>query len=361
MSNQQKKYKIALVGDCLALGGAEKVMAILSIYFDKNNLEVLNCILVDKVSYDYAGNLLNLGKIKPNSCSIIRKIYRFCALVKFIKNNQFDAVIDFRMRQNQFLEFMLSWFIYPPNSIYTVHSGVLGFYFPTIIFFSRLIYNNKKIVSVSDGIKNKIELEKFVKSAITIHNPFDFSKIAIQKNEFLIDENYILAVGNMNNDIKQFDKLICKYAKSDLPKKNIKLFILGDGILKVKYLELVKSLKLNDLIFFKGISDNPFPYYKNALFLVSCSKYEGLPNVIIESLACETPVIAFDCFSGPKEIIVNNQNGLLIENQNFEKLIEAMNFMISNTDFYKKVKKNARKSVEKFSVEIIGKQWLEFI
>ena len=76
-------------------------------------------------------------------------------------------------------------------------------------------------------------------------------------------------------------------------------------------------------------------------------------------MACETPVISFDCQSGPSEIIINNENGILVENQNKEKMIVAMNEMISNKKLYLHCKNHAKSSVEKFSIENIGNQWLQ--
>jgi glycosyltransferase involved in cell wall biosynthesis len=361
MPNPNKKYKIALVGDCLAQGGAEKVMALLSIYFEKQNIEVHNCIFIDFVSYNYSGTLLNLGKVNPNSVSIVRKFYRFFSFKKFINSNNFDFIIDFRVRPSFLLEFLLSKFIYPGNVIYTVHSGFLDFYFPKNKWVSLLIYNNKKIITVCNAIKNKIKEDKSLYNLQAIYNPIDFNSISTLENEFDITEKYILAVGRMNDDIKQIDQLILAYSKSDMPKQSIKLIILGDGKNKQSYQELVQKLNLSDLVIFKGIVKNPFPYFKNAFFLLLSSKNEGFPNVIIESLACKTPVISFDCFSGPNEIITNEINGLLVEDQNFEKLTEAMNQFIHNTILYQKCKTNALKSVQKFSVEKIGQQWLDLM
>ena len=129
----------------------------------------------------------------------------------------------------------------------------------------------------------------------------------------------------------------------------------------MKYQQLTQELGINDLVIFKGAVENPFPYYREALFTVLSSKNEGFPNVIIESLAAETPVISFDCFSGPNEIIVDKHNGILVENQHVEKLTETMNSFVEDEKLYQHCKQNAKESVVQFDIEIIGKQWLELI
>ena len=83
--------------------------------------------------------------------------------------------------------------------------------------------------------------------------------------------------------------------------------------------------------------------------------------MIIESLATETPVISFDCFSGPNEIIIDKHNGILVENQNVEKLTEAMNTLVEDINLYQHCKQNAKASVAQFDIEIIGKQWLDLL
>ena len=362
MTNRNPKYKIALIGDCLAGGGAEKVHALLSQYFQKAGLEVHNCIFVDWISYDYSGSLLNLGIINPESNVVKRKISRFLELKTFIKENEFDAIIDFRMRTNFGLEFLLSKLVYPKNTFYTVHSGILEYYFPKDSLLSNLIYKNRKMVAVSKAIQNLILHKKLAKNVSQLYNPIDLNAIATLKDKYSIEKsNFILAVGRMNDEVKQFDKLILAYSKSGLPHKNIKLILLGEGQNLMKYEQLTKELGINDSVIFKGAVENPFPYYKEALFTVLSSKNEGFPNVIIESLAAETPVISFDCFSGPNEIIIDKYNGILVENQHVEKLTEAMKSLVEDRDLYQHCKQNAKTSVAQFDIEIIGKQWLEMI
>ena len=82
---------------------------------------------------------------------------------------------------------------------------------------------------------------------------------------------------------------------------------------------------------------------------------------IIESLAVGTPVISVDCETGPKEIIQNNFNGLLVENNNENALAEAIKKMIEDEKLYQTCKNNAQKSVEHLSLTTIAQQWKQLL
>jgi len=83
--------------------------------------------------------------------------------------------------------------------------------------------------------------------------------------------------------------------------------------------------------------------------------------VLLESLKLGTPVVSFNCTSGPNEIIRHNQNGLLVEDQNFEKYKEALNTLTSNEALYSSCKNNAQSSVEKFNTVSIMREWKEIL
>jgi glycosyltransferase involved in cell wall biosynthesis len=358
-----KKYKIALIGFRLAKGGAEKALANLSIFFDKQGIEVHHVIILDDVSYPYAGKLLNLGKLKNKSNGIFNKLKRLIFLKKYLKENEFDYIIDFRPRNKYFQEFFIAKWVYNTKVIFSVRSYLIDFYMPNWTFITQWMYGKCfKIVAVTNVSKELIKEKHQLNNVITIYNPFVFEDVIVKSKQGIdLNFEYIIAVGQMETPVKQFDKLIEAYSNSRLAKNNIHLVLLGDGIRKSNLMNLVKLKNIEDKVHFLGYQENPFKYIKKSKYLVLSSLNEGMPNVILEALACETPVVAFDCLSGPNEIIIDKENGLLVENQNVKKLTEAMNLFIEDIALREHCKKNTLDSIQQFTLENIGRQWLNLM
>ena len=137
----------------------------------------------------------------------------------------------------------------------------------------------------------------------------------------------------------------------------MKLKILGKGKDKAMLIRKAEELQVNEYVEFLDFSPDPFRLVEAAYFTILTSHYEGFPRVLVESLALGTPVVSVDCKSGPSEIVINEHNGLLVENHNVEVLVNAMNRMLLEKDLYLHCKSNAKASVAKFSKEEIGAQW----
>ncbi|MBZ4042530.1 glycosyltransferase [Flavobacterium hibisci] len=362
MISPKKKYKIALIGYRFTEGGGEKVMANLSIFFDKVGIEVHNIIVLDGVTYSYAGKLVNMGLMKNESNDFSNKLKRLLFIRRYLKTNNFDFIIDFRPRTKSLQEFLIARFVYNAKTILTVHNFLLEYYMPKKAWLGRLIFNQVyATVTIVDKIKELVESKYNLTNVTNIFNPINLEEVFERSNEEIdITFDYVIAIGQYHDNLKQFDKLIWSYAHSNLPEKDIHLIILGKGN-DIPLQKMAADNNVTKYIHLMGFENNPYKYLKKAKFLASSSLNEGMPNVILESLACETPVIAFDCPTGPREMIVDKQNGLLVENQNIQKLTEAMNLFVENEELYNYCKNNTLESIQKFSLDTIGKQWLDLM
>lgn len=362
MIMSHKKKKIALIGYRLSGGGSDKVMANLSIFFQHQGFDVDIIIVLDEVSFPYLGKLVNLGLLKNKTNGIFNKVKRLKALNTYLKENKFDFIIDFRFRTKILQELILARFIYNAKTIFTVHSFLIDHYMPYNSGLARLMYNHCLAnVAITDEMKTLIENKHRLKNVVTIPNPIYLEEIVKKQNEKIdLEFDFIIAVGQYENEIKQFDKLISSYAKSDLSKKQIHLIIVGNGD-ESKLKKVILENNLADYVHLTGYQNNPFKYISKAKFLVLSSRNEGFPNVILEALACEIPVVSFDCDFGPRDLISSFENGILVENQNWEKLTETLNLLILDDVLRQNLKQNALKSIEPFLLEKIGQEWLNLL
>jgi glycosyltransferase involved in cell wall biosynthesis len=108
------------------------------------------------------------------------------------------------------------------------------------------------------------------------------------------------------------------------------LALLGDGPEKENLRKLINSLSLSDNVTLEGYQENPYMYFSNADLFVLSSRYEGLPNAMLESLACGTPVVAFNCPGGIDEIIVNESQGVLVPENDVHALSMAIEKQIGS-------------------------------
>ena len=363
-TRQDRTPKLCLIGNCLSSGGAEKVHAVLSLYFALKGIEVHNIILHDRVKYEYSGELLNLGTERTDANGLRNKLNRLRVLGRFFREHKFDYIIDFRYKEHQYQELFFTRFIFNAPYITIVHSYLTGMYFPRNRALAKMIFRKAyAVVAVSKAIKERIETLYGYKNVTALYNPVEVNKIQQMASEAIpFNFPFVIGAGRMAADnIKQFDVMMECYSRSALRKAGIKLVLVGDGPQR-PYLEgLAIEMGIADDVVFTGFTDNPFAYMSKALFLMLTSKNEGFPNVITEAFACGTPVVSYDCQSGPSEVVAQEKNGLLVPDQDTQAFRDAMNRMYKDKALYDTCKSNTLATAEKFATEAIGAQWLAFL
>ena len=364
MNATPKNFRLCIVSDQLSGGGAERWASSISCYFEAQGLTVFHVIANNAVTYTYGGQLIPMGG-DPSQKGIVRGIHRlkrFLQINTFFKKEKFDLIIDNRVKIKSLQELIIHRLVYSSPYLLMVHSSAKSLYFPQPNWISKAIYSKAKaVVTVSRAIQNSIQADCKDFNCTLMYNPIDTEYIQLQKLDLInVPEQFILAVGSFRDGVKQFDRLVTMYAQSKLPGSNIHLVVLGEGPLRSRLQEQIQSGSCADSIHLIGSVDNPFPYYHRALFTVLTSKFEGFPTVLIESLAVGTPVVAYDCFSGPSEIIINEENGLLIPDQNEEEFLTGMHRMITDNHLYLRCKTNASQSVKHLDLSLIGEQWIRW-
>lgn len=165
--------------------------------------------------------------------------------------------------------------------------------------------------------------------ATVINNPVDVDRIAARAREPLPYAVWprsggklrLLAAGRLVEQ-KGFDLLIEALAR--LPDASVMLVILGEGPLRGVLELLAQRLGIADRVVFAGFQHNPYPFFTAADAFVLSSRYEGLPNVVLESLACGTPVVATPAPGGVREILAGVPECVIAESVSAPALAQAI-------------------------------------
>lgn len=353
------RLKVAVICISLARGGAEKSTAVLTKLLSALDYEVHLITITNQIEYSFAAKLFNLGERKKPNDNPVKQWSHLNALRNYLSDNQINVIIDNRTRNHFLKESLYLFYVYSRfKVVYVVRSAFIENYFPKGKWLTnQMIKKSSKIVGVSNGISEKINREFNTNKAITIYNAVEVDNLPINLNP----ENYVVFFGRIDNDAKDFLLLLNAYSNSSLPVQGIELRIYGNGPDKSWLQQQIKALDLFNMVKLFDFTMHIEDVMRNTKFLVLTSNYEGFPRVLIESLSVGTPVISVDCESGPNEIIINEYNGLLVENDNPDALAYAFNRFIFEPELYKLCKSNAQKSIEQFTTQPIARQWQQLL
>ncbi|ONG37081.1 hypothetical protein BKE17_12080, partial [Enhydrobacter sp. H5] len=155
-------------------------------------------------------------------------------------------------------------------------------------------------------------LKKINSKIVSIANPVAYENI---ENIPSLEYKTILTVGRLTH-VKGFDLLITAWARVAQQVPDWKIVIVGSGEDELMLKQMAKDFGVEDSIVFAGQQKNMDRFYRQASFFCMSSRFEGLPMVLLEAQSYGLPIVAFDCDTGPAEIIDHNISGLLVAPEN---------------------------------------------
>lgn len=224
-------------------------------------------------------------------------------------------------------------------------------------FFTNKKFNKVVVLTEYDRDFTK----NYLDNTCVIPNPLSFAPISHEEFDSIFPRRKnILACGRINAyKVKGFDNIIIAFSKIAINYPEWDLDIAGAGTEQnVKILkDLAKENGVVDRVHFLGFCNNINEVMKQHSIFVLSSRSEGFGMVITEAMAMGCPCVSY-ALTGPSEIIKNGYDGILVENQNIDKLSEEMSHLIGDEKLRRELSKSALDSVTRYSVEVITDKWV---
>jgi glycosyltransferase involved in cell wall biosynthesis len=217
------------------------------------------------------------------------------------------------------------------------------------------------VVALSEGVRQEL-IEDYALpavSVVTIHNPVEFDAlVAAAKNAPAPPVEkvglWIMGVGRLIRQ-KGFDRLIAAVAQ--LKRPDVRLVLVGEGPERDKLTAQARGLGV--MLLMPGFVREPLQWLAHADAFVLSSRWEGFGHVIVEAMAAGAPVVAFDCPHGPRDIISNRVNGLLVPDGDESALTKAMAELLDDRCLARRLSETAAKDAARFSSARIAEQYLK--
>jgi GalNAc-alpha-(1->4)-GalNAc-alpha-(1->3)-diNAcBac-PP-undecaprenol alpha-1,4-N-acetyl-D-galactosaminyltransferase len=358
--------KISLVIGGMGVGGAERVMSILANYWATHGWEVTLITLVDRSKppfypLDPQIKLVQLGVTGDSSnpaMAVVKIWQRARVLRQAIIASAPDVTIGF-MATSGVMSVLACW-----------NLGI-----PVIV--SKRIYP-----AMSEANKVWKQLMKWTypfadlvvvltKSALSFYPPEQGYRAVVLPNpvivppvtmglEGLLPTPTLIAVGRLAPQ-KGFDLLITAFAKIQADYPDWHLTILGEGESRAELEQLRSQLQLTDRVHLPGKVTNVHDYLRQADIFVMSSRCEGFPNALCEAMACGLPVISTDCLSGPREIITDGVDGILVATEDVEALAVGLDRLMSNPIERQQLAHAAPQVLDRFGLEPVMKMWTDTV
>jgi glycosyltransferase involved in cell wall biosynthesis len=330
-------------GDISRTGGTERVSLIIAGALAKRGYEVtiLSIARGEVVAFDVDKNIKLFSLHGEERSSNFSNIKTIKMVRHFLKSNNIDYIIDVDIIQSIYsipasfglLTKVISW----EHFNYFVNVGDLAQRVKRKI--ARLLASrfSTKIVTLTSKdatcYRQNLHCHERV---IAINNPV----ISDLKSRCNLHEKTVIAVGRLTRQ-KGFDLLLKAWKIAIQVNPEWRLMIVGSGEEDASLKALAKKLNIEQTVLFVAANKNINEYYLKSSIYAMSSRFEGFPMVLLEAKSFGLPIVSFDCETGPREIVNQNFDGLLVEKENYEKFSDSLLSFMNDENKRKEFGENA--------------------
>jgi glycosyltransferase involved in cell wall biosynthesis len=359
--------RILFVISSLAAGGAERVASTLVNHWVKSGDQV-TLVTVDSAGNDFyrldarvRRVALGLGRDSTNWLEFIRNnVRRVGQLRALIRHSDLDVVVSFMDKTNVLVllatrglgvPVVVSEHIDPRKcSAGWVTAGLRRVLYPSA----------RAVVVLTAGVSEWARRIVRKEAIYVIPNPISEQFLGSHGSNGRSGPHTVVAMGRMEPQ-KGFDRLLMAFAKCAEGHPEWTLRIVGEGAERPDLQALAVKLGLESRVTLDTVTKEPEKVLRDSDLFVLSSRYEGFPMVLLEAMACGLPVISFDCPSGPREIIRDGVDGILVPANETQALARAMDRLMGGEQERRRLAARATEVAERFGMAKIDAMWREVL
>lgn len=344
-------------------GGAERVITNLcnQCLIVEHKITILTCVnSSSQYPLDKQVQHLCIDRLKEEKeqNKLVRFVRRRKKLKQILDGLSIDVMLSI-LPEPSFLALSLKKRYSFPMIVSVRSDPAMEYAFLPYYFMMRVLYPRADgFIMQTEGAKGYFPKE-IQKKAVVIPNPINMDAVRMpfageRKKE-------IVAVGRLTKE-KNYPLLIQTYRKISKKFSEYKLLIYGEGTLRKELEVLIEKLGLQEKVILAGQKDDIFEQIYGSSLFVMTSNHEGMPNALMEAMALGLPVIATDCpCGGPRFLIENQKNGILVETNDEDALAEAMVRILTDKVFAKRLGNEASRIAEMLNPKDIYQKWEDYI
>jgi len=373
----EKRYKIVYLTPALYMaGGVERVLTLKANYFAEHFDYDITIILTDgqgKPLFYPLSDKVKIINLDINfeqlwTCSFVKKVFVYlkkqCQYKKRVREELMslrpDITISLLRREINFINDIkdgsrkigelhvnrANYRNFEAGDANFIKKMFAKFWMRSLV--SKLKKLNQFVVLTHEDRQAWPELS----NVSVIPDPLSF----VPTQQSSLTEKRVIAVGRYVYQ-KGFDLLLQAWALVEKQYPDWQLAVFGDGD-RISYEQQMKDLGINENhCHLNGPTTNIQQEYANSSVFVFSSRFEGFGMVLVEAMACGLPVVSFACPCGPKDIVLDGEDGLLVENGNVEALASAMSRLMSDEALRLSMSQAGKQNVQRFSIEQIAERW----